>query len=121
MSAEIKSVSHGILTINISGRLSEADMAGLQQAAADVIRTQGRVRILVLTENFTGWESGGTWDDFSFQEQYDPYIEKMAIVGDRQWEDLALVFTSKGLRKFPIEYFTPVEVEAAQNWLMSDS
>jgi hypothetical protein len=39
----------------------------------------------------------------------------MAIVGDRKWSDLALLFTSQGLRPFPIEYFEGVD--KAQAWL----
>ncbi len=59
--------------------------------------------MLVLTDNFEGWERGGAWNDFSFSDS-DASIERMAIVGDRKWEDLALLFTAKGLRAFPIEY-----------------
>ena len=41
----------------------------------------------------------------------------MAIVGERKWEDLALLFTAKGLRPFPIEYFEPKTMTEAQDWL----
>ena len=41
----------------------------------------------------------------------------MAIVGDRKWEDLSLLFTAKGLRAFPIEFFAPEQMSAAQDWL----
>ena len=57
----------------------------------------GKWRILVLTENFAGWERGGDWNDFSFSDN-DASIEQMAIVGERKWEELALLFTAKGLR-----------------------
>ena len=73
-------------------------------------------RVLVLTHNFAGWERGGAWNDFSFSDS-DASIERMAIVGDRKWEDLALMFTAKGLRAFPIEFFAPEQVSAAQDWL----
>ena len=91
--------------MTVSGTLTQAELAKAQQAAADIIRAQGKVRILVLAGDFTGWEIGSEWDDFSFQEAFDPYIEKMAIVGDARSEDLALIFVAKGLRSFPIEYF----------------
>ena len=35
----------------------------------------------------------------------------------RKWEDLALMFTAKGLRKFPIEYFEPSQMAQARAWL----
>ena len=117
MPAEIVDVNAGVVTTRISGTLTQAALSEMQRTIAEVIRTQGKVRILVLAENFAGWERGGAWDDFSFQAQYDPSIEKMAIVGDQRWEDLALIFTAKDLRRFPIEYFTPSELDEARAWL----
>ena len=73
--------------------------------------------ILVLTEGFQGWERGGDWGDLSFQMGNDSFIEKLAIVGEKQWEDLALLFAAKGFRRFPVEYFQPTELSRAHAWL----
>ncbi|MBI5041846.1 MAG: STAS/SEC14 domain-containing protein [Gammaproteobacteria bacterium] len=105
------------MTITVSGMLAQSELTQVQQAAADIIRAHGKVRILVLAGDFAGWERGGDWADFSFQETFDPYIEKMAIVGDTRWEDLTLIFVAKGLRSFPIEYFASGELDRAQAWL----
>ena len=56
--------------------------------------------------------------DFSFQVAHDDDIERMAIVGDEQWRDLTLLFTSQGLRPFPIEYFAPGRLAEARAWLL---
>lgn len=117
MTAEIVGVDAGVLTLRISGMLSQPALTDLQKSAAGIIRAQGKVRMLVLADQFAGWERGGDWNDFSFQEQNDPYIEKMAIVGDTRWEDLALIFVAKGLRRFPIEYFASGEQGKALAWL----
>jgi hypothetical protein len=53
----------------------------------------------------------------SFPERNDPYIEKIAIVGDPQWQDLVYAFTLKGLRPVPIEYFSTDEEFRARQWL----
>ena len=108
MSAEIASVSGHVLTVKVSGTLTEPELASLQAAAGRIIGTGGKWRVLVLTPNFAGWERGGDWNDFSFSDN-DASIERMAIVGERKWEDLALLFTAKGLRPFPIEYFAPAQ------------
>jgi len=121
MSAQVGDVKDGILTLTVSGMLTQSELAEVQQAAADIIRAQGKVRILVLAGEFAGWERDGEWDDFSFQETFDPYIEKMAIVGDERWEDLALIFVAKGLRSFPIEYFASGEQARAQVWLKANA
>jgi hypothetical protein len=116
MSAEIANVSGDVLTMKVSGTLSQAELAGMQSAAAGVISAGGQWRILVLTEDFEGWERGGTWNDFSLSD-HDAHIERMAIVGERRWEEMALLFTAQGLRKFPIEYFEPTQLSAAKQWL----
>ena len=41
----------------------------------------------------------------------------MAIVGDAKWEELTSIFTARGLRPFPIEYFLPDELEKAREWI----
>jgi SpoIIAA-like len=116
MSAEIASVAGQVLTVKVSGTLTEPELTSMQASAARIVSTGGRWRVLVLTENFAGWERGGSWNDFSFSDS-DASIERMAIVGDRKWEDLALIFTAKGLRSFPIEFFPPDKLAAAQDWL----
>lgn len=117
MSAEIINTADGILTVKMSGRLAQGELAGVQQQAAELLRPQSKTAILVLAENFQGWERGGDWNDLAFQMENDRYIKKLAIVGDRKWEDLALLFAAKGIRKFPIEYFPPDQAVKARAWL----
>ena len=117
MSAEIIDAAGGMVTARITGKLTQPALAALQKAAGDILKEQGRARLLVLVENFEGWERRGDWGDLSFQIEHDALIEKLAIVGDKKWEDLALIFAAKGLRKFPIEYFEPAELAKARAWL----
>ena len=49
-------------------------------------------------EDFDGWEQGGKWDDLSFMDENGQYMGKMAIVGEKKWEDLTLLSAGKGLR-----------------------
>jgi hypothetical protein len=116
MSAELVSWDDGMLTVRVGGKLSRPDLAALQETSAPLIRSHGHARILVLAEGFQGWEAGEDWSDVSFMEN-DPCIEKMAIVGERRWEELAGIFTAKMIRAFPIEYFAPAETVLARAWL----
>jgi SpoIIAA-like len=119
MSADIVSDASGILTARIIGKLPQPELAALQAPAIDHIRKQGKVRILILAEDFQGWRQGDDWSEVSFME-YDPHIEKMAIVGEEKWEQLALVFAAGPIRKFPIEYFQPADLERARAWLAAE-
>ena len=106
-----------LVVLRVSGQLGIEEY---QQAQADMeasIRKLGRVKALIFLDGFTGWEKAGGWEDVSFVEKNDPYIEKMALVGEEQWRDMAYTFTLKGLRPVPIEYFTPDQTSAARTWL----
>ncbi len=110
MSVEMINVSDGVLTFRFSGKLKLSELQAMQKTAGDAIDKNGKVRVLCMTDDFLGWEKSGGWGDVSFQAQYDPFIEKIAIVGDRKWEELTLLFTSKGIRRVPIEYFPPSDL-----------
>jgi hypothetical protein len=119
MSAEILSVSEDMLTVRFTGKLSQPEMTELHKQTAAIIERQNKVRILVIAEQFQGWEREGAWGDISFQVKYDRHIERMAIVCDERWENLALLFASKGFRRFPIEYFPLAKIDEARAWLLS--
>ena len=117
MSADIVSIDGDLVTARVTGTLTQAELGALQKAVGEIIRKQGRTRLLVLAEDFTGWEPGATWGDFTFQVQHDASVGRMAIVGEKKWADLVLLFTSQGLRPFPIEYFDTADLPRARTWL----
>ncbi|MGZ8157695.1 MAG: STAS/SEC14 domain-containing protein [Methylobacter sp.] len=117
MSAKIISNFEGIVTAKITGLLNYEELLKLQESVFNIIAQLGKIKALIICEDFQGWSKEGDWGELSFQNQTDPYINKMAIVGDRQWEELAMMFTGKGLREFPIEYFQTEELDKAEAWL----
>jgi len=122
MSAEIVDTANNTVTLKITGKLDQSDLLAAQQQAIEILQKEGNPRreskkhLLVIAENFQGWGKGD-WGDLSGQMMMDPYIDKMAIVGDRKWESLTLLFTGKGIRRLPIEFFPPAELAKAQTWL----
>lgn len=119
MSAEIVNDCEGVLTIKISGKLRQPELAALQKNAAEILQNRSVSSVLVLAENFEGWEKGD-WGDLSGQMQLDQQLDRLAIVGDKRWKGLALLFTGKGIRHVAIEYFSPAELPKARAWLTSD-
>jgi len=117
MSAEIVGLSGNVLTLRISGQLKHSELAECQEKAGEIILGVGRIRFLVLVEDFRGVEKAGDWGDISFAEQHDSAIEKIAFVGDPRWEELALLFAGKGVRRVPIEYFQTADLAKANAWL----
>jgi len=120
MSAEIVKISGGMLTVKISGLVTFREFTAGHQAVADFIRQYpgpGKVRVLAILENFRGWAREGDWGDTTLLDETDPFIERIAIVGDKRWEMSVLGFTLKGLRKAAIEYFQPADLDKALAWL----
>ncbi len=104
--------------LHINGILQRADMAEFEKAIAQRMDEGERPRVLVLLENFGGWQKGVDWNNFDFMFSYGDKIAKIAIcgAGDRQSEVKA--FTGAGLRPTPVKFFTAAETEAARAWLL---
>lgn len=116
MSARITKTSDGIITIEITGKISPEQLGSTQQLVLESLRALEGGALLCVCDDFQGW-TDGDWSDLSFQEQADPLIRKMAVVGERQWEGLAMAFTAKGIRPFPIGFFDTGRVDDARAWL----
>jgi hypothetical protein len=117
MGVELLNFKDGILTLTISGRLLQPDLATAQKSASEIIRKHGDIRILVMAENFAGWAKEGDWGDISFQIEHDQNIKKIAFLVEKKWEDLMNAFIGKGLREFPVERFEPSDKAKALEWL----
>lgn len=73
-------------------------------------------RLLVILENFEGWERGADWNDLDFLISHSGKISKIAIVAEPRSEALALAFAGAGVRRAPVKFFPPNELEQARNW-----
>jgi hypothetical protein len=118
MSVQILDAIDGIITLEITGKISPGELAACQAQVLRYLREWGGGSILSISEQGQGWEDGD-WTDLSFQEEADPLIRKMAIIGDPKSEHLALAFTAKGYRPFPIEFFPIGHMVEAHAWLKS--
>src|SRR6188768_2492477 len=121
MSVSISVDAKNLLSVRVSGELTSSQWRDAQRSAAEKLdETSGELLMLVILENFQGWQRGD-WDDASPQSVLDRRIVRMAIVGEKKWEDQVLMFVGKGLRRMQIEYFLPEALDAARTWLASGS
>ena len=117
MSAEVIDAFEGTVTIEVRGQLTPAELREVHRDCATALSAWGGGSLLILAEAFEGWADEADWSDLDFQTDNDPLVRRMAIVGDGKWEPLALMFTARGLRPFPIEYFPSGQDAAARAWL----
>jgi hypothetical protein len=119
MASEIIKAEGAVVRIRISGIMRVADLRKLQTSGLELIRQGNKLRLLVLLEDFQGWEQSGDWADTGFMPDQDRGIHKIAIVGDEQWRDQTCAFVAQGLRPFAIEYFALSAQAEAERWLQA--
>jgi hypothetical protein len=117
MIEQIQTGSPKVLGFRMSGKLHDADYKTFVPAVEAAINDQGKVRLLARFEDFHGWDLRALWDDIKFSTKHCADIERIALVGDRKWEEwMAKVCKPFTLAK--IQYFDASAEAAAKAWLL---
>jgi hypothetical protein len=117
MPLQIKYEPNQTCVLRISGILKRSEFGAEEKALARHIDSGSNPCLLVVLENFEGWEGGADWNDLDFYISHGRRISKIAIVAERRWEALALAFAGAGVRRTPVKFFPPNELGQAQGWL----
>lgn len=117
MPATFQPEGGSLFRVTASGILRKSELEKVQAAAAQEIARAGRIRLLFVLDGFKGWERGADWGDMRFYEQHGHNVERIAVVGEEKWREDALLFSLADLRKEPVRYFLPAEIEQAHAWL----
>ena len=110
-----------IFVTTIKGVFTYDDQKEVEKNAGGNTNLDQKVKILILAEEFSGWSKEGDWGDLTFMYEYDPYVDKIAVVAEDKWEDEILMFLGAGRRQAAVEFFLPGETQAARNWLRGES
>jgi hypothetical protein len=118
MPASINCDANDLCVLRISGMLKRSEFAAQQELVAQKINAGAKPRLLVVLEEFEGWERRVDWDDLDFMLAYSGEIRKIAIVSEPRWEAHALAFAGAGVRRSPVKIFPPGQLAEARAWLM---
>ena len=119
MGLKIEYQPNDVCVMRFSGVLKQSEFAAEQGTIARQIDGGSKPRLLVVAENFEGWERGADWNDLDFMIAYGDEIAKIAIVGEPEWEAKALAFAGAGVRRAPVKFFPPNELTQAREWLVA--
>ena len=97
--------SDDLFVINVNGVFTFEDLTEMENKARQEFDRSGKVKLLVLAEQFSGWGKEGDWGALTFFDEYDPYIDKIAVVAEGKWKDQILAFTGAGRRQAEVEFF----------------
>ena len=117
MALEFHEKANGqILIVQASGTLSKVDYEHFVPETERLIEQFGKIRVLFEMQDFHGWEMGAVWEDTKFDLKHFNDIERLAIVGEKAWEQGMSVFC-RPFTTAKIQYFDRNQFEEALNWI----
>jgi hypothetical protein len=105
-------------TIHVSGVLSKTDFEHFGPEFDRRLRQHGKLRVLFDMADFRGWEPAAMWEEIKFDIKHFADIERMAMVGDKQWQHL-MAMLGKPFVKAEIRYFGHADFAGARTWLLA--
>lgn len=105
-----------VLAFKLSGKLHDEDYKTFVPLVDQAIAEDGKVRVLAQFHDFHGWDAAALWDDIKFSTTHCTKIERIALVGEKQWEKWMAV-VCKPFTMAKIQYFADTELDAAWAWL----
>ena len=117
MSAYLEQDPDRLFVLRVGNKLKKPELNAVEAEFVKKSAGAGTIKLLVLLEDFTGWERDEAWGetDFFFSHRND--FEKIAVVGKPRWEAEVLAFTGAGLRKGPVKFFYETGESEARAWL----
>ena len=104
-----------VLVVHVSGKLEKADYAHCVPEFERLVRQHGPLRVLFDMTGFHGWDAGALWEDIKFDLRHFADIERLAMVGEQQWQQGMATFC-KPFTKATIRYFEHADAAEARTW-----
>ena len=121
MAVELNEKNEGkILEVRVIGKLAHDDYQHFVPAFERLIRKHRKIRVLFEMADFHGWDAAALWDDIKFDVKHFSDIERLAMVGNKKWEQGMSVFC-RPFTTAKIRYFDTAAIAEARAWLEGDS
>ena len=121
MAANLSETNSGkVLEVQVTNKLTHDDYQRLVPAFERLVKQHGKIRVLFEMAGFHGWEAGALWDDIKFDLKHFSDIERLAMVGDKKWEQGMSAFC-RPFTTAKIRYFDSAAIQEARAWLESPS
>ena len=108
---EVKTIS-----LKLSGTVSKMDYQRFVPEIEDLIRKHGKINVLMVMEDFHGWDIDALWEDLKFDFKHYKDVNRIAMVGEKIWQK-GMSIVCKPFTSAEIRYFEPHEIERARMWL----
>jgi len=114
---ETNSNGHQMISLKLRAPVSDEEKARLSRLLEAKISKSGKIRLLLYLENYPARDSAESlFEDIEFIKLHAEAIERMAVVGERAWQEtwIGLFSLFGGVE---IAYFDYSDKEKAAIWL----
>lgn len=106
-----------ILAFQVKGKITKEEIERLQPLIHKIIDKDQKVHFYMEIDDFSGYKDiGALWADLKIDVAHISHYGKIAVVGDKKWEEWATkatgFFTNSEAR-----FFEPHEKEEAKQWI----
>lgn len=112
----LEQTENNLIATKATEKLTTTDYEKLLPILKDRLKQYDKIRWYFEMENFKGWDLMAFWEDVKFDAKHANDFEKIAMVGDKQWEKL-LTDLMKPFTSAEIKYFDLKEKDKALQWI----
>ncbi|ARS38056.1 hypothetical protein CA264_21130 (plasmid) [Pontibacter actiniarum] len=105
-----------LVALKFTGSLDKEDYTLIVPSMEEKIDRFGKISLYWEMDNVEGWEPGGLWEDLKFDIQHTNNFNRIAIVGDRNWENW-ITKLMKPFTSAEVKYFDLQQREEAMAWV----
>ena len=105
-----------VVTLVFQDKLKKEDYEYFVPLVEKIMASRDKIRMLIQLKDFKGWSAGALWEDTKFGVRHFTDIDRLAIVGDKQWEKTMAGFIAP-FTGAQVKYFDMMELSRAEDWV----
>lgn len=107
-----------IIATVVNGKLTEEDLNILHYKLHETLADNNKARWYFEMQDFAGWTLKGGWEDLKMDIKHANDYDKIAMVGDKEWQDL-MTTLMKPFTSAELKYFKLADKEQAKQWIQA--
>lgn len=105
-----------ILELQATNRLTHEDYEQFVPEFERLAKKYSKINVLFEMVDFHGWEAAALWDDVKFNLTHLSQINRLAMVGNKKWEQGMANFCAP-FTHADVRFFDPTQFAEARAWL----
>ena len=118
MIQKLKESSGKAIGFKFSGEITDNEYKGFVAEVENSVSVEGKIQLLMVVDYPQDFDLKAAWDDLVFWIKHINNIERLAIVGQREWEKW-LELLEKPFIHTEVKYYKTSNIENAWNWIKS--